>query len=244
MLTLTGVERLGGVSEAVPAATGHISLNGGVNPNCIKGIPSIAIHGNLRPAPISRAAPIAERIAKDLASEPDLRVGSVTTPLTQANRRKAAGGTTPTRTKTTELRRTCPTCGDTPTRTGIYCLPCAEGSKLDRIPELSDLATEHLATARLNGNDPAHGGEAAAKRGETNRRRQAEIREWEQSNERPSPDVFEREILPNLEAVTAGQMARVTGLSHPYCSMIERGGYVPHPKHWDAIRGLQPTSDS
>ena len=186
-------------------------------------------------------APVAERIARDLASEPDLRVGSVTTPLTQANRRKAAGGTTPARTKTTELRRTCPTCGDPPTTTGIYCLACAEGSKLDWIPELSDLATEHLATARLNGNDPAHGGTAAAKRGEANKRRQQEIQEWESVSERPPPEVFTLDILPRLSAVTAGEMARATGLSRPYCSMIKRGAYVPHPKHWEALATLVTT---
>ncbi|MCH7584955.1 MAG: CRISPR-associated endonuclease Cas1 [Acidobacteria bacterium] len=183
-------------------------------------------------------APVAERISKDLASEPDLRVGPVTTPLTQTNRRNAAGGTTPTRTKTPKLERTCLRCGDTPTKTGIYCRVCAEDSKIDWIPQLSELATRHLAVARASGNDPAHGGEAAAKRGETNRRRQDEIREWEESNERPAPERFDQEILPRLQGLSAGEMATATGLSRPYCSMIKRGAYVPHPKHWDTLAEL------
>jgi hypothetical protein len=112
---------------------------------------------------------------------------------------------------------------------------------LSVIPELSQRATAYLALARAEDNDPAHGGTAAAKRGEANRRRQQEIQEWESTNERPAADVFGREILPGLSIVTAGEMARATGLSRPYCSMIKRGAYAPHPKHWDALRRL-PTS--
>ncbi len=41
-----------------------------------------------------------------------------------------------------------------------------------------------------------------------------------------------------LESVTAGELARATGLSRPYCSMIKRGAYIPHPKHWEAFRRL------
>ena len=41
------------------------------------------------------------------------------------------------------------------------------------------LQSEHLEELKANGRDPAYGGEAAAKRGGTNARRKAELRDWE-----------------------------------------------------------------
>jgi hypothetical protein len=29
-----------------------------------------------------------------------------------------------------------------------------------------------------------------------------------------------------------------SGLSRVYCTMIQRGGYVPHPRHWEALEGM------
>ena len=109
-------------------------------------------------------------------------------------------------------------------------------SQIDWIPQLSELATRHLAETRASGNDPAHGGDAAVKRGEKNQQRQHEIQEWEADNERPPPELFEQEIRPLLQQISAGEMAQATGLSRPYCSMIRRGAYTPHPKHWAALR--------
>ncbi len=56
------------------------------------------------------------------------------------------------------------------------------------------------------------------------------------------PEVFRREILPHLQFVTFGVMAKATGLSEGYCSFIRRGIKIPHHRHWsrlrDAERGL------
>lgn len=182
-------------------------------------------------------APVVEHVARTLTPDgPTL--------LTQVRRRVAHGGSTnQLPAAPTELERACLDCGEQSTRTGDYCASCAERRKLDFIPELSARATAYLARARERGHDPAHGGIAAARRGKVNRQRQQEIREWESINERPSPETFNLEILPGLSAVTAGEMARATGLSRPYCSMIKRGAYVPHPKHWDVL-GRLPTSVS
>ncbi len=40
--------------------------------------------------------------------------------------------------------------------------------------------------------------------------------------------MFKREILPMLQDVSLGMMAKATGLSEQDCSLIRRGGYVPH----------------
>jgi len=45
------------------------------------------------------------------------------------------------------------------------------------------------------------------------------------------PDTFVQEIQPRLGTVSVVAMMRATGLSRPYCTMIRRGEYVPHPRH-------------
>ncbi len=52
------------------------------------------------------------------------------------------------------------------------------------------------------------------------------------------PEVFQRDILPKLQGVSLGTMARATGLSEQYCSLIRRGFYIPHARHWTALREL------
>ena len=136
------------------------------------------------------------------------------------------------------LDQTCLDCGDPPTATGNYCSDCSERRKIEFVPELSQRATAYLERARAEGRDPAHGGTAANKRGTKNRQRQHDAQVWDRDNERPDPVTFTSEILPILQGVTAGEMAGATGLSRPYCSMIKRGAYVPHPRHWSALATL------
>ena len=69
-------------------------------------------------------------------------------------------------------------------------------------------------------------------------RRNHETKEWDQANERPDPDIFRTEILPGLKDTPIRELMNATGLSNPYCAMIRRGAYTPHPRHWDALRDL------
>jgi len=55
------------------------------------------------------------------------------------------------------------------------------------------------------------------------------------------PEVFRRETLSQLQGVSLGMMARATGLSKQYCSLTRRGKYVPHRRHWIAIRNISET---
>ncbi len=52
-----------------------------------------------------------------------------------------------------------------------------------------------------------------------------------------NPEMFRREILSRLQDVTLSVMAKATGLSEQYCSLIRRGRYVPHARHWAALAG-------
>ncbi len=67
--------------------------------------------------------------------------------------------------------------------------------------------------------------------------------EWERGSRRPDPDEFTRKILPLLQGVPISRMVQATGLSLRYCSLIRRGLYVPHPRHWRALRDLERTHE-
>ncbi len=63
-----------------------------------------------------------------------------------------------------------------------------------------------------------------------------EARAWQREGRWP-PDMtaFEREILPGLADVSAGALARRTGLSVGYCRRIKKGLVVPHPTWWERL---------
>lgn len=67
---------------------------------------------------------------------------------------------------------------------------------------------------------------------------------WDQDNERPDPAVFTRDILPIIRDVPLRKLQVATGLSIRYCSFIRRGVRVPHPRHWEKFRQIEPRQDS
>jgi hypothetical protein len=93
-----------------------------------------------------------------------------------------------------------------------------------------------LAQLRSEQRNPAHGGRAAEIRGRKNAAHQQAVREWR--GERPDPEVFRTEILPGLRGVPICELTAATGLSKHYCSLIRLDKRTPHPRHWDALRGV------
>jgi hypothetical protein len=83
-----------------------------------------------------------------------------------------------------------------------------------------------------------HGGEAARRRGRANAAHVTQAAMWDQANPRPDPEIFRRDILPGLQHCSPQKMAEATGLSRPYCALIRQGTYVPHPRHWQALRQM------
>jgi hypothetical protein len=98
-----------------------------------------------------------------------------------------------------------------------------------------------LAKMRAEGRDPMDNAEARRKLGEANARRRREEIEWDRTHDKPDPSVFTREILPLLEGVSLSKMKAATGLSVTMCARVRRG-YVPHPRHWAALRQLGSTA--
>jgi CRISPR-associated endonuclease Cas1 len=194
-------------------------------------------------------APVAERLVRQLFGERDTRKARgprrssrpVSTPLTQANR--SAGreevrtqAVKRARAKPTSVPRTCVVCGaDLERGRRRYCATCQPVHSREAVSKAHDV----LRARRQAGDDPAHGGEAARRRGRRNAVTLRANVAWERRHtDTFDPRIFATEIRPKLQAVSLAAMMRATGLSRPYCAMIRRGARVPHARHWEALQGL------
>jgi CRISPR-associated endonuclease Cas1 len=192
----------------------------------------------------AHVGPVAEGVARMLGAEAGLRPADIPTPLTQDRRSRGRDGIRrgvrrqPTK-KPTQPLSGCRLCGLVIARGRKYCDGCLGNGHREAFARASEAATRALAEMRAAGRDPAHGGEAARKRAAALSRRREEMKQFEgRGNAVPSREVFEQKILPGLQSVTIPSMVRATGLSRSYCSMIRRGLYVPHARHWEALTCL------
>lgn len=198
------------------------------------------------PAWAKAAAPVVERTARLLAGASSARRSTrVATPLTQTNRSAGRDGVrrkpvSVAKSKPPQLFATCRGCGEPlPSAERVYCDECLSERRKEAVKGYQTAGPAALSRRRAEGNDPAHGGQAAKKRGTSNAKRVREAKMWEAENERPDPSVFVETILPSIQGVSLSRLMDVTGLSLRYCSLIRRGAYVPHPKHWDNLRCLR-----
>ncbi len=97
------------------------------------------------------------------------------------------------------------------------------------------VAAVHSALSELRdaGQDPAHGGTAARKRGARIAERLKANMAWDRDLSQYDPETFRREVLPAIQDVTLSELARRTGLTVQYCGLVRRGLRVPHPCQWD-----------
>jgi hypothetical protein len=108
----------------------------------------------------------------------------------------------------------------------------------DHLVTLQKVGPEAVGHLIAEGRDPTHGGEAARMRAASLLRRKREAAEWERQHKRPDPAEFRKKILPKLRSVPLGLMVKATGLSLIYCSLVRRGVYVPHPRHWEPLKSI------
>ncbi len=197
-------------------------------------------------------APVAERVAHMLASAPGTRINRITTPLTQSNRSAGRDGFRH-KAKSSETVRAalppaaCRICGvvlDAPNRS--YCDDCLPERRREHVAESFQKAGPAMLRRLVaEGRDPSHGGKAGRKRGASIANRNRESAEWDRRNpERPDAEEFKHDVLPRLRGVSLERIMKATGLSLRYCSLIRRGLYVPHPRHWDILAQLGQTQNN
>ena len=184
------------------------------------------------------AAPVAEWMAKSLLGS------NVPTKLTRASRsrkdrsfantnvlRAARGADRPA--------SSCPQCGkQVPSGRRTCSIECAKTYRDEvLIPAFSLAGLGALAEMRASGHDPAHGGDVARRRGETNRNWGKKRASWKGDLNREK-ERFVSEILPRMRDIPISKIVEATGLSTRYVSLILRGECVPHPVHYPLLEGL------
>lgn len=194
-------------------------------------------------------APVAEGVARMLLvgfkDREGRKVQAPPTPLTQANR--SAGRASARRRQKRrapeherKLLQACRICATLlPDADSLYCDDCHRDRRKELAAHYTAAGLEALADLRSKGVDPAHGKEAGRKRGARNAQRAREANQWNRAHRGTvSPADFVRDIQPRLQAIPLSAISKATGLSRGYASMIRRGLYVPHPRHWAAFRRI------
>ena len=197
----------------------------------------------------AEAAPVAEWVAKKLMAASTKKV-SLPTPLTEKNRIEGRDGYR-RRQSTSRSRRgenvgsTCPECGKMFHDPGReFCSSkCWDKFNMEHhLPQTAEAGLATLARMRAEGKDPAHGGDAARRRGASNSQRARERAEWERRHGDIDLDAakeqFRQKTLPKLAGFTLGDIVKVTGLSKRYASLIRRGVVTPHPMHHASLKDL------
>lgn len=192
----------------------------------------------------ARLGPVVEAVARAIARGSPTFVRSVPTPLTGANRSAGRDGvrrrTRSARPRTVRVGATCRTCGEAlPTAGRIYCDSCLPESEAEQRAASLDAAHRRLAADRAAERDRSHGGDAAARRGRKVAASRRAVLAWERSDgPAPDPELFRREVLPHIQAISAARLAALTGLSRGYCAAIRRGVKAPHPRWWSTLLDL------
>lgn len=127
-------------------------------------------------------------------------------------------------TKRAPLPRVCVSCGE-PVRRGHMCSQCHQAEKPVLMAKARDAMREQRA-----------GGDVKLKAyGKTQERHQREVFEWNRTHEAPDTEHYKQQILPKLSSVRVIEIVRATGLSYPYCSHINNGRKIPHPRWWERL---------
>ena len=197
----------------------------------------------------AEAAPVAERVAKELMASSTKKV-ALPTPLTETNRSEGRDKyrrqrSTPRISTTAVIGSTCPECGKMFHDPGReFCSSkCWDKFNMEHhLPQTAEAGLATLARMRAEGKDPAHGGDAARRRGASNSQRARERAEWERRHGDIDLDAakeqFRQKTLPKLAGFTLGDIVKVTGLSKRYASLIRRGVVTPHPMHHASLKDL------
>jgi CRISPR-associated endonuclease Cas1 len=193
-----------------------------------------------------RVAPVTEWAAAMFAATPGNKVRKISTLLTQDRRSAGRDGVRQNPRKQPRRPRIVPAgvcryCGVILTsRRRSYCNDCLPKVYAEHLAALQEAGPATIRRLMADGRDPTHGGQAARMRAASLLRRRWEAAEWDRQHRRPDPAEFRKKILPKLQRVPLGQMVKATGLSLIYCSLVRRGVYIPHPRHWEVLARLDP----
>jgi hypothetical protein len=191
---------------------------------------------------------VAEDVAKALDDSARTRA-SLPTPISGRRRVAHPGRATrdASRSSVGRTGRACLLCGELlrgPRRT---CPGACESAVIaDNAVRFGEAGARALQGYRLSCSTAKWTDAARAGLGRAEAERIRQAREWQRAGNWPGVGnwpadltAFEREILPALASVSAGELARRAGLSVGYCRRIKKGRVVPHPTWWERL-GVGP----
>jgi hypothetical protein len=151
------------------------------------------------------------------------------TRLTQRHKREAKGSSAlPPSVRIPPRENICRGCGKTIRVGRTHCGQCAiEG------------ATQRLADAAQLGRVAARSSEARAKHVASRRRHAQACSAWDGSSQLGwlTAEAYSKKIQPLLAEIATSTIASRIGVSRWYAGRI-RQGYIPHPRHWQALAQL------
>jgi hypothetical protein len=196
--------------------------------------------------------PVIEQVAQRLVQGQNTTAKSISVPtvLSQANRSAGRDGVRveAKRSRNSIKLSVASACGECGViLEGVarrYCDACSPAMQERQFHDFSVAGRARLAELRAAGRDPSQERAARRERGQKNSQHMTLQADWEAKNGIDAdPEVFRREILPRLQGIPLGVMAKATGLSQSYCSSIRRGELVPHYRHWQALRQLMSNTN-
>jgi CRISPR-associated endonuclease Cas1 len=177
-------------------------------------------------------APVAEHVAQELwssISKPASTLARqvIATRITQRNKREVKGSDVP-EVKQPKPEHICGGCGKPIRPERNHCADCA-----------IDGATERLVNAARIGRVAARSPEARAKHVGSRRRHAQASSAWDASTQPAwlTNEVFSKQIQPLLAGVSTSAIRSCIAVSRWYAGRI-RKGYLPHPRHWEALARL------
>ncbi|MHB9129872.1 MAG: CRISPR-associated endonuclease Cas1 [Armatimonadota bacterium] len=185
-------------------------------------------------------APWVERVAQVLSTK------KLPTRLTETNRSQGRDGVRKRKAKVPKsimpVKPVCRVCGaEVKNARRRYCDQCFPAEQVKQGHDYQSCAAAALKDARENGKDPAHGGEAAQKRSETQQKLWKAKREIRSTTKQATPEereYFTKEIQPKLKGVPLSAITNTTGLSVSYAALIKKGKRIPHPVHFQVLLTL------
>lgn len=183
-------------------------------------------------------APVAEDVARIIGASAGSPV-RVRTRLTRADRKRGRSGERVKQTK--RMPSACQRCGvmlliDERGHVRKICEGCLPAFEHDRTESLVKAAKQTLSAMRSSPRDPAQSENARRKRIEKAREMSLAARAWErEQGSVADPTIYEREILPKLNALSVRQLVALTGLSDYYLWQVRKGEKRLHARFWERI---------
>jgi CRISPR-associated endonuclease Cas1 len=176
-------------------------------------------------------APYAEWVTGALWSSSSklARESAPPTRLTQRTKREVKGAPPlPPSIRAPRRDNLCRGCGKTISDGCTNCATCAVGD-----------ATKNMLNAARIGRQTANCPEAQLKRAHTQRKNALAQHGWKSSDQPAwlTEKFYLEKVQPLLTRISASAIARQISVSRWYAGRI-RGGYRPHPRHWEALAEL------